>query len=105
MRQRGYVAGCCDYPAYELINFILYSRAMNYLRVYCIGIGVLVVAIAANTLASFSNLATWYDFIENRTINILDIVWLFIVYPLILGLGATWSAKIWQYFYLRRKKD
>lgn len=68
----------------------------NIIRIYCIGIFVLLIAILANVIVSRFGIATWYDFGPkffskgfNAVINLgaLNIVWLFIIYPLTLGFG------------------
>jgi hypothetical protein len=64
-------------------------------RLYIIGIFILLIAIIANGLVSKLNIKTWYDFFEIllksdklwSTIKPIDFLWLFVIYPLILGLG------------------
>lgn len=66
------------------------------IRVYLIGVFILVVAILANFVASKLQLITWYDFLKGLTtssnywdgIRIKDGLWLFVAYPFILGLSA-----------------
>jgi hypothetical protein len=66
-------------------------------KLFILGWVVLVAAILANGLAALLGLKSWYDFISllnedgKRTFSLLsfmDYVWLFILYPLILGLTA-----------------
>lgn len=64
---------------------------MEWIKIYFTGIVILVVAIGANIIASYLGFKTWYDFLEGLgnglSLSILDILWLFILYPLILGLS------------------
>jgi len=66
-------------------------------KLIILGWVVLVAAILANGLAALLGLKSWYDFISllnedgRRAFSLLsfmDYVWLFILYPLILGLTA-----------------
>lgn len=65
------------------------------IRIYFIGVCILLLAIIANVLASKFGLVTWYDFLnvlygahKNKLeTNLLDYIWLFLGYPLVLGLG------------------
>lgn len=65
---------------------------MEWIKMYFIGIVILVVAIGANIIAAYFGIKTWYDFLEGigngLSLTMLDIVWLFILYPLILGLSV-----------------
>jgi len=62
-------------------------------RLYIIGISILLVAIISNFIVSKLGVASWYDFLENITKNepnnlsLIDYLWLFLLYPLCLGLG------------------
>lgn len=70
---------------------------MVVIRIYIIGISVLVLAIGANTLAKGIGLKTWYDFLlglsekgwDALQLRVLDLLWLFVLYPLALGGSAT----------------
>lgn len=72
------------------------------LRLYIIGISILIVAIIANALAMKLNLLTWYDYISvltksnasEITVRFIDYIWLFLAYPLTLGLGYWLGDKI-----------
>jgi hypothetical protein len=66
------------------------------IRLYIIGIAILIIAILANGIVLKIGIKSWYDFIgllnkEASTVfsqlSILDYLWLFIGYPLILGCG------------------
>jgi len=74
------------------------------LRIYIIGIAILVIAIVANGLIVKLGLRSWYDFIDilskNGTsalskISVIEYLWLFIGYPLVLGLGYWLGDKIY----------
>ena len=68
------------------------------------GYAVLVMAILLNMLANALNLATWYKWFQTiaqdglrvalLSLHWLDIIFLFIVYPLLLGLVAYWILAI-----------
>ena len=62
---------------------------MELIRLYLIGLIILIVAILANFLATQLGLKTWYDFLshwDNQDgLRLKDFLWLFVFYPLILG--------------------
>ena len=62
------------------------------IKYYFIGLIVLSVAILANIIATKLGLKTWYDFLNSigngSSLKLLDYLWLFAVYPLILGLST-----------------
>ncbi len=73
-------------------------------RLYCIGLLILLVAILANTIIGKLGLVSWYDFIKLLTdsgtnafkqIGILDYLWLFVGYPLILSSGYLLGDKLY----------
>ncbi|MDY7395400.1 hypothetical protein UMM65_09120 [Aureibaculum sp. 2210JD6-5] len=75
------------------------------LKIYIIGICILIIAILANAIIVKVGLKSWYDFIELLSqsgteafnkLSILDYLWLFIGYPLILGLGYLIGLKIYN---------
>ena len=74
------------------------------IRFYCIGLSVLLFAIAANGMATSLGLKTWYDFLDllltrkeaMEGVTFLDGFWLFIAYPLILGGSAILGDWIYQ---------
>ena len=77
------------------------------IRLYIIGISILIVAILANAVAMRIGLKTWYDFLgqlsENglaitKSLSVLDFIWLFILYPLCLGLAYWLGDKIYKLF-------
>ncbi len=74
------------------------------LRIYIIGLSILLIAIIANIIAGRLNIMTWYDYIGNISkqgvgavngMSIVDALWLFIFYPLFLGLGYYLGHKLY----------
>ena len=74
-------------------------------RIYIIGISVLIVAIIANFLAGKLGLKTWYDLfnalggsddIAISAFGIADYIWLIFVYPLCLGFGYILGDKLFN---------
>lgn len=55
------------------------------IKIYFSGLIILFGAMAINATAKFFRLPTWYDFLAEPKINIISFTWLFIVYPLLLG--------------------
>ena len=77
------------------------------LRIYIIGICILFVAIIANIIAEKLGLSTWYDFSFQlskrgwtviKEVGLLSGLWLFILYPFILGLAYIVGDKIYTFF-------
>lgn len=72
------------------------------IRLYFIGLGILITAILANALAGKLGLKSWYDVLttlgaaQKPTLHSLDVLWLIVVYPLTLGLGYRLGALIYQ---------
>ena len=68
---------------------------MAALNSLIIGYVVLVFAIAANGIAKKIKVTTWYDFLSfKKRPSLLHMFWLFLVYPLILGLSATVAYRL-----------
>tara|TARA_A100001035_G_C27595128_1_gene413806 strand:+ start:474 stop:707 length:234 start_codon:yes stop_codon:yes gene_type:complete len=73
-------------------------------RIYVIGISILIVAIIANFFAKIIGISTWYDFLNSFTdtttsnFKFIDYLWLFFIYPIILGLGYFLGELISNYF-------
>ena len=74
------------------------------LRLYCIGLLILLIAILANAITGKLGLVSWYDFIKLLTdsganafkqIGILDYLWLFVGYPLILSCGYLLGDRLY----------
>ena len=62
------------------------------IKYYFIGVMILIVAIVANIAAAKLGLKTWYDFLNGlgsgSSLRFMDCLWLFAIYPLLLGLSA-----------------
>ena len=74
------------------------------LRIYVIGLSILFVAIIANFFAKIIGISTWYDFLNSFTdsttsnFKLVDYLWLFFIYPFILGLGYFLGELISNFF-------
>lgn len=73
------------------------------IRLYIIGICILIIAIVANAIILKLGIRSWYDFIHIlrndgwsafSKLSILDVIWLFIFYPLVLSVGYLVGDKI-----------
>ena len=75
-------------------------------RIYIIGITILLVVILANGVAKYFGVLTWYDFIKSfseessKNFSILNHLWLFIIYPFLLGLGYLLGDSVSNLFKL-----
>lgn len=69
---------------------------MILLQIFLMGFIILVGAILLNGIASMLGLQTWYSFLEEKTISVLDGFWLFVIYPLALGALGYVAAKIFS---------
>ena len=62
---------------------------MELIKLYVMGLMILIIAILANFLATQLGLKTWYDFLNQwgngDALSLKDGLWLFVLYPLILG--------------------
>lgn len=68
---------------------------MIIVNIFVAGLIVLLVAIVANGLSSLLQVTSWYDFINNKQIpNFASMIWLFIVYPMILGVAVYIGSKL-----------
>ena len=75
------------------------------LKLLLTGNCILINAIIANIFAKFIKITTWYDFYNQlinsgakntiNTLQVLDILWLFLIYPIILSLGFLIGEKIY----------
>ena len=74
-------------------------------KLYITGLTVLLTAILANVLATQLHLLSWYDFLTLlgkegsagwRQVRWQDALWLFLVYPLLLGAGALGGLYLQQ---------
>ena len=73
---------------------------MELIKLYLVGLVVLVLAILANFLAAQLGLRTWYDFLNQwgagNALNFKDGLWLFLLYPLILGCSLLIGNMLWK---------
>lgn len=62
--------------------------ALELLKILAVGWAVLVGAIIFNIIAAWLKFPSWYDFAKSRhkKYNLLEYAWLFVFYPLLLGL-------------------
>tara|TARA_B100001093_G_scaffold520506_1_gene617081 strand:+ start:4606 stop:4830 length:225 start_codon:yes stop_codon:yes gene_type:complete len=61
---------------------------------------ILIVAIAANAVVDFIGLKGWYEFLSEsnmRKTRFVDYLWLFILYPCILGAGVWLANALTKY--------
>ena len=74
------------------------------LRVYIIGVCILLIAIIANVIVEKIGLSTWYDFgpqffkrgfIVIKEVGLFSVILLFILYPLVLALGYIIGDRIY----------
>ena len=76
------------------------------LKLFFTGSIILITAIIANILVSYINISTWYTFLDKAWSNglkeamnqqsVLNIIWLFIIYPIILSLGYMIGETIYN---------
>ena len=60
---------------------------LEFFKYFFYGWIILIIAIFVNFIAKKINLITWYDFlILKKSLGVLDIFFMFIIYPLILGI-------------------
>lgn len=70
---------------------------MKIPSIFLLGIAILFGAILLNLFASRVGLLSWYDFLKKPSaITVFSFFWLFVVYPLGLGLVAYWALKYLQ---------
>lgn len=77
------------------------------LRIYIIGLSILVFAIVVNVLVSRLGISTWYDFGQElsksganaiKETGFVNLIWLFLLYPICLGLAVIIGEKIYGLF-------
>lgn len=59
------------------------------IEIFLTGWIILVGAIIINVVAKKIGLATWYDFLEKKKVKWYEYFFLFVIYPLLLGLFAS----------------
>ena len=77
------------------------------LRIYIIGVCILMIAIIANVIIGKVGLSTWYDFgpqffkrgfVVVKEVGFFSTLWLFFLYPLVLALGYILGDFIYKSF-------
>ena len=77
------------------------------LRIYIIGVCILLIAIIANVIVGKIGLSTWYDFgpqffkrgfVVIKEVGFLSSIWLLFLYPIVLALGYIIVDKIYNLF-------
>ena len=77
-------------------------------RIYIIGVAILIIAIISNFIANKLDLKTWYDLFNTLSgtnelrmseYGFVDYLWLFLLYPLSLGLGYVIGDKLYGAFF------
>ena len=69
------------------------------IKYYFIGLIILTVAILTNIIVAKLGLKTWYNFLNsigNSSLTPMDYLWLFAIYPLILGLSTKLGIIVWD---------
>jgi hypothetical protein len=78
------------------------------LKLYILGICILIIAIIANVIIVKIGLKSWYDFIEflNASgtgafgkLSVWDYLWLLAGYPLVLGFGSFLGLKLYEFLF------
>lgn len=70
---------------------------MLAIKIFIAGLIILVGAVLANFLAGLLGVTSWYDFLKKpKSAGFLDYLWLFIVYPLLLGLLAYLASLLFN---------
>lgn len=68
---------------------------MYVIKIFAIGVGVLLGAIVLNMVADKLGLASWYQFLQKPAgTSLLSYVWLFVIYPLGLGALAYYLSRL-----------
>jgi len=73
---------------------------MELIKLYVMGLMILIIAILANFLATQLGLRTWYEFLNQwgngDALSLKDGLWLFVLYPLILGCSLLIGNMLWK---------
>jgi hypothetical protein len=73
---------------------------MELIKLYVMGLMILIIAILVNFLATQLGLKTWYDFLNQwgnwDALSLKDSLWLFVLYPLILGCSLLIGNMLWK---------
>tara|TARA_B100000963_G_scaffold96486_5_gene83317 strand:+ start:1161 stop:1397 length:237 start_codon:yes stop_codon:yes gene_type:complete len=77
------------------------------IRIYIIGVCILMIAIIANVIVGKVGLSTWYDFgpqffkkgfVVVKEVGFFSTLWLFFLYPLVLAFGYILGDFIYKLF-------
>ena len=77
------------------------------IRIYIIGVCILMIAIIANVIVGKVGLSTWYDFgpqffkrgfLVVKEVGFFSTLWLFFLYPLVLAFGYILGDFIYRLF-------
>ena len=74
------------------------------IRLYIIGLSILIGAILANYVAGLLQIMSWYEFLQKSVnaksifvpLKIKDALWLFIIYPFLLGVSSLLGDLCYQ---------
>lgn len=67
---------------------------VKFLLIFILGCGVLLGAIVLNVVAAQFSLTSWYEFVKKPSgTSLVSYIWLFLIYPLGLGLVAYFLMK------------
>ena len=68
---------------------------MKIIYIFLLGILILVGAIMLNIFANRTGLLSWFEFLKNPSkANIFSYIWLFVIYPLGLGIISYFAIKL-----------
>jgi hypothetical protein len=68
---------------------------MEIFKIFIVGWGLLVMAILFNVIAAWLKFPSWYDFAkERKKYTYLEYAWLFVMYPMLLGLAVLFLSYI-----------
>lgn len=70
----------------------------SFIKLYSLGLGILIVSVFANYIAADFNLMTWFSFLQGMStygfinmlyrVSVFSFLWLFLIYPLVLGIAS-----------------
>lgn len=80
---------------FDFSSYIIDNMWEHIISIIVAGWAVLIVAILLNIGAKAIKIKTWYEFISGeRELNVVTFLWLFVLYPIALGLAAYLSLKL-----------
>lgn len=72
----------------------------NIIEIAYYGYGILIIAAFINWLGKYFNFKSWYDVLITgnfRDISFINMLWLGVIYPLLLGIGFFLLIKLEKY--------